>query len=234
MRSLLLIPILIIICIQSSYGQQIKGFVADRGSRLKLSDVDVINQTMKERTRTNSKGLFVIKAELNNILIFNLPGYFSDTLFLTNLNDVRKYLILNTTFLKTIEIKQKAFDPEVEYATIYKRAKAINTLKNQPFIFYPSKYFSKEGKYARRFKRKMEREKIERKIDYRFNELTVKKVVPLTGPELDYFMVLYRPGLAQLDKMDQDDFMLYLMNCYKKFKDLPAEARISPSLKSTN
>lgn len=222
----------IILITQHVQAQEITGTVSDRASRLRLEEADVFNQTLNKKTKTNAKGEFKIDAYANNILIFNQPGYQPDTLFLINLKPVRRYLSLSDNYLKLVEIKTEAFKPELQYADVYRKAKAIKTAKNQPFIFYPSKYFSREGKFARRFKRKLEREKTERKIDYRFNEEAVNALTPLKGRELDYFMVLYRPTLKQLDKMDDDDLKFYLMASFREFKALPENKRVSPSLKA--
>jgi hypothetical protein len=55
-------------------------------------------------------------------------------------------------------------------------------------------------------------------------------LTPLNNKELDCFMVLYRPTLKALNKLDAEDMMFYIMNSYKEFKILPPEKRILPSL----
>lgn len=232
MRLIALLLVLQFYLVPQASGQIVTGTVVDKDSRLMLENVEVNNTTTKEKATTNAKGEFRIKATANQTLIFNQPGYFSDTLFLINVKPIRKYMILNNRFLKTVEIKADAFKPEIQYADVYRKAKVIRLAQNQPFIFSPSRLFGREGKFARRFKRKLELEVTERKIDQRFNEKIVKALTPLTGAELDYFMVLYRPTIKKLDKMDDDDMKFYLINAYKEFMALSPEKRISPSLKS--
>jgi hypothetical protein len=226
----IILAALVLLSVLHVKAQEVQGTVADRTSQVRLENVEIVNENTKQKTTTNSKGVFRIKALPNHILVFHQPGYLPDTLFLVDLKPVKRYLTLNNTLLNTVEIKAGEFNPEVEYADVYRKAKAVSIATNRPFIFYPSKYFSKEGKFARRFKRKLEREKDERKIDRRFNEAAVKVLTPLKGAELDYFMVLYRPSVKALDKMDEEDMKFYLMNSYKKFKALPAEKRVSPLL----
>ncbi|NRF38329.1 hypothetical protein [Pedobacter foliorum] len=232
MRLIALLLILQCYLVQQVSGQVVTGTVVDRDSRLLLENVEVNNVITKEKATTNAKGEFKIKATVNQTLVFIQPGYFSDTLFLINVKPIRKYMILNNRFLNTVEIKAEAFQPEIQYADVYRKAKVIRLAQNQPFALSLSRIFGREGKFARRFKRKLEREVTERKIDQRFNEKVVKALTPLTGAELDYFMVLYRPTIKKLDKMDDDDLKFYLMDAYKEFKALPPEKRISPSLKS--
>lgn len=211
-------------------GQILRGTVADRATQLRLSEVEVFNQQTKQKTQTNAKGEFSIRAAVNNVMIYTKVGYKPDTLFLVDMEPVKRFLELDNNLLRTVNIKSGAFDPKTEYADVYLKAQSVKVAQNEPFLFYPSRYFSKEGKEARRFKRNLEREVGERKIDERFNEAAVKAITPLKGAELDYFMVLYRPTLKSLDEMDDQDFKFYLMNSYKDFKALPPEKRISPPL----
>lgn len=212
--------------------QQLQGTVADRTTQLRLGQVEVFNLNTRQKTTTNAKGEFSIKAAVNHSLVFYQPGYTADTLFLVDLKPVKRYLNLSNKLLKTVEINSGGFHPEVEYANIYRAGRAVTLQQNKPFRFSPYRLFSSEGKSARRFKRNMEREKTERKIDERFNVAAVKAVTPLKGAELDYFMVLYRPKLKELDKLDQEDMKFYLMNSYKEFKALPPEKRVSPLLQT--
>ncbi|WP_133554525.1 carboxypeptidase-like regulatory domain-containing protein [Pedobacter duraquae] len=207
--------------------QQISGTVADRASSQILSGVMVTNSTTRQHTETDNKGAFKISAAAGQVLIFTQPGYLTDTLLLIDTRPIKRYLYINTTFLKNVTIKGENFNPEVQYADVYRKANALKIEQNKPLTFYPSKYFSKEGKSARKFKRRLEQEKTELQIDARFNEVLVKSYTPLKGEELDHFMVLYRPTLKELDKLDKDDLMFYVMNSYKEFKVLPVEKRTS-------
>ena len=109
-------------------------------------------------------------------------------------------------------------------------ARAIRLSQNQPLSFSPSRFFGKEGKNARRFKKRLEQEKTERKIDARFNETAVKALTRLRDQELDCFMVLYRPTLRALEKLDDEVFLFYIMDSFKAFKLLPSEKKVLPSL----
>lgn len=213
--------------------QVLTGIIKDRSSNIKLEDVNVSNQNTAAKAHTNVTGAFKITASINQILVFYKPGYRPDTVLVTDMKPIIRYLTLENRLLNTVVIKGEAFNPEVQYADVYRKAKVISAEQNSPFTFYPSKFFSKEGRFARRFKKRLEKEKVERKIDLRFNDVVVRKMTPLTGKELDCFMVLYRPTLKALNKLDQDDLMIYIMNCYKAFKLLPASERVLPTLQGT-
>ena len=216
-------------CLQA---QEVKGIVGDRATRLMLKSVDVYNLTNKQRTSTNDKGEFSIKAQVNQILVFTQPGYASDTLLLVDTKNIKRYLTFGDYLLNTVEVSAKKFDFKTQYADVYRDAKVFDLSANKPLGFSPSRYFSKKGKSARKLKRKLELEDVERKIDYRFNETAVKAITPLKGAELEYFMVLYRPSLKALDKMDEEVFKFYLMDSFKEFNALPPKKKIFPSFKN--
>lgn len=229
-RNLLFIVFVVIVSSSFVKSQDLTGTVSDRTTQLRLGQVEILNRNTGQKTTTNAKGEFSIQASINQSIIFYQPGYLQDTLFLVDLKPVKRYLTLNTKLLKTVEIRDRGFYPEQEYANIYRTARSVSLVKNKPFRFSPSRIFGSEGKNARRFKRRMELEKTERQIDQRFNEAAVKILTPLKGAELDYFMVIYRPTLKVLGKMDAEDLKFYIMNSYKEFKTLPAEKRVSPTL----
>lgn len=211
-------------------GQQLKGTVSDRNSRYPLEQVQVLNRNTGHSTVTDAKGRFKINAVANQVIVFFQPGYLPDTLFLVNMSPVKRYLTADRKTLNTVEIKAKTFNPEIEYADVYRKADPTRLEVNKPFGFSPSAYFGKEGKEARRLKRKLEKEKTERKIDARFNNAAVTALTPLKGADLDAFMTRYRPTLEALNKMDQEDLKFYIMNSYKEFKNLPPEKRTMPDL----
>lgn len=210
--------------------QTVKGVVRERTSNTRLADVTVLNKMSDLQTTTDSAGTFKINGKPNQVLVFYKAGYKADTLLLIDERPVYRYLVPDKNMLATVEIKSDSFAPEVQYADVYRKAEFLTSSQNMPLTFYPSKFFSKEGRFARRFKKRLELEKTDRKIDQRFNNTVVRAITPLEGRELDCFMVLYRPAFKLLNKLDKDDLLLYIMNSYKEFKLLPAEKRVLPTL----
>jgi hypothetical protein len=109
--------------------QEIIGTVAERSSQVKLEHVEVKNSSTGIKAYTDVKGKFKIKASVNDLLIFNQPGYLPDTLFLTSLTPVKRYLNLNNILLKIVEIKSDDFNPQKEYADVI-----YPNLDHQPLI----------------------------------------------------------------------------------------------------
>lgn len=209
---------------------QISGLVQDRGTRKAIDYVDVFNLNNKAQTATNAKGEFKIKAALNDVLVFNIPGYKTDTLLLINLNEVRRYLDKSSNLLSTVTVTNNQTLKE-QYAQTFNKANAVLLAPGRGLLFYPSGYFSREGKQARKFKRMLKQEVKENQIDKWFNVKNIKAILPLQQPELDAFMVMYRPTLKFVQNADAEDLRFYLIDAYDKFKLLPAEKKVLPSLK---
>lgn len=219
----------------------LKGEVFAQSSRKPINEVAVLNLNKKEQATSNAKGEFAIKASLSDVLVFKSPGYRPDTLLLVSLKPLRRYLALEINTLNTVFIKGMSL--REQYAQDIKKGDAVllnhgrNTLfypspyYNKGLLFYPSALFSREGRNSRRFKRLIKQEELELPIDRRFNAQTITAVLPIKQPELDAFMVLYRPTLKFVKRADVEDFKSYLLDCYRKFKQLPADKRVLSSLK---
>ncbi|MEE1945759.1 hypothetical protein VRU48_11625 [Pedobacter sp. KR3-3] len=208
---------------------QLKGEVFAQPSRKPINQAEIINLNTKEQAISNAKGEFVIKAALNDLLVFKSPGYRPDTLLLINLKPLRRYLALEINTLNTVFVKGMSL--REQYAQDINRGEAIKLKQGRGLLFYPSAYFSREGRNARRFKRMLKQEELELPIDRRFNAKTVTAILPIRQPELDAFLVMYRPSLKFVRRADVEDFKSYLLDSYRKFKQLPPEKRILPSLK---
>lgn len=209
---------------------QVSGLVQDRGTRKAINYVDIFNVNNKMQTATNAKGEFNIPADLNDVLIFTIPGYKTDTLLLTNLNSVRRYLEKATNLLNTVTVTNNQTIKE-QYAQVFNKANAVLLTPGRGLLFYPSSYFSRAGKQARRFKRMLKRDVKESPIDKWFNAKNIQTILPLKQPELDAFMIMYRPTLKFVKKADTNDLKFYLIDAYDKFKLLPPEKKVLPSLK---
>lgn len=223
--------IILFCCISVLKAQtQVSGLVQDRGTRKAINYVDVFNLNNKAQTATNAKGEFTIKAALNDVLVFNIPGYKTDTLLLINLNEVRRYLDKASNLLSTVTVTNNQTLKE-QYAQTFNKANAVLLTPGRGLLFYPSSYFSREGKQARKFKRMLKQDVKENQIDKWFNSKNIKAILPLQQPELDAFMVMYRPTLKFVQNADAEDLRFYLIDAYDKFKLLPADKKVLPSLK---
>ena len=70
------------------------------------------------------------------------------------------------------------------------------------------------------FQERLLREEKDKFIDHRFSRALVIKLTKLKGPDLDTFMVRYRPPLYLVEQATEYEFQLYIKNSYEKFHKL--------------
>jgi hypothetical protein len=78
--------------------------------------------------------------------------------------------------------------------------------------------FKSEVKDARRFNRYAHKELAASKVSARFNDESIKRVIPITDNELESFELEYMPTLKQIDEMNDYDLIIYIKDSYENFK----------------
>ncbi|GGH14592.1 hypothetical protein [Mucilaginibacter phyllosphaerae] len=202
-----------------------KGTVYEEGTNTRLSDVFIRDNNSRQVSITDKNGNFTIRAAVGHTLIFNSPGYQSDTLYLIDLMPKKIMLATQTIALRAVNITatRTAFNPRAEYPEVYEKSKV--------YVFSPSTWFSGEGKKARRLKKYFQRESEQRAIDAAFSPAYVGSLVPLKGTELENFMTLYRPNYAFLRSNNRESIVAYINDSYKKYIALPPDKRAPQPLK---
>ncbi|RKR80298.1 hypothetical protein BDD43_0394 [Mucilaginibacter gracilis] len=220
-RSLIIITLLFISVAASA--QTLTGSVVEGGSNIRLENVFIREVGSRQVALTDKSGNFYIRTALNHTLILSLPGYVSDTLFVIDFKPKHIELKRAGITLQTVTIadSKAAFNPEAEYPEVYEKSK---------FALSPSRIFGKESRDARRLKRYFKVEAEQRQVDAIFTPVLVSSIVPLKGRDLENFMSMYRPSLAFAKNSSQQTLTVYINDCYKKFKLLPADKRGLPQL----
>jgi hypothetical protein len=197
----------------------LKGTVYENGSNIRLDNVFIHDKNNKQYSITDKQGNFGINTEVGHLLIFDSPGYISDTLYVIDLTPKKINLVVKTIALREVNINstRQLFDPHREYPEIYEKSKV--------YVMSPSTWFSKEGKDARRLKKYFVTEEHERRIDAAFTRAYVGSIVPLKGRELENFMTLYRPSYAFVTNNEGSSMAAYINDSYKKYLALPPEKR---------
>lgn len=219
--------VLILIAVVPAMAQGLlKGTVYESGSNNRMSNVFIRNSSNKQITITDNSGNFSIKAETGNLIIFDSPGFISDTLYLIDLAPKKIMMVTKTIALREVSITstRQAFDPHKEYPEIYTKSKV--------YIMSPTSWFSKEGRDARKLKRYFVTEEQQRHVDAVFSRAYVGSIVPLKGRDLEDFMTLYRPSYAFIRGNNSESLAVYINDSYKKYQALPPEKRHLPALTS--
>ncbi|MGZ3873098.1 MAG: hypothetical protein ACXVJD_09285 [Mucilaginibacter sp.] len=199
----------------------LKGTVYDNATNAKLPNVFIRDSNSKQLTLTDKDGSFSVKTETGHLLIFDSPGYVSDTLYVVDLLPKSIKLVVKTIALKEVTISSsrsgQVFDPHKEYPEVYTKSKL--------YVLSPTTWFGKEARDARRLKQYFKRETEERKIDEVFTRTYVGSIVPLKGSELDDFMVMYRPSYSFIKGNNNASLAVYINDSYKRYLALPPEKR---------
>src|SRR6202000_1438300 len=94
-------------------------------------------------------------------------------------------------------------------------------LKPMTFIY---ENFKSEVKDARKFNRYAAKELAYYEITARFNDHTIKNVIPIKEEELDDFKSDYWPAVEQIRSWNDYDLSAYIIRSYQDFKKLrPSE-----------
>ena len=204
----------------------VKGTVEEAGKDTRLTNVFIKDINNNALTLTDNSGNFEIRSATGHTLVFNSPGYVSDTLYVIDMNPKKIKLEQMTIALREVNISSKrtAFNPREEYPEIYEKSKV--------YVLSPSSWFSKDSKDARRLKRYFATEEQQEKIDEVFNTTYVGSLVPLKGQDLENFMTLYRPTYAFIKSNNGPSLAVYINDSYKKFIALPPDQRSLQQLQS--
>lgn len=197
----------------------LKGTVEEAGKNTRLGNVFIKDINNNQLTLTDNNGDFEIPTETGHTLIFNSPGYVSDTLYVVDMKPKTIKLEVLTIALREVKINatRGGFNPREEYPQVYEKSKV--------YILSPSSWFGKEARNARRLKRYFAMEQEQQKVDQVFNAAYVSSLIPLRGQELEDFMTLYRPSYDFVKSNEGQSMALYINDCYKKFKALPPDKR---------
>lgn len=204
------------------YAQDIiRGYVLDLKSSEPMPQVTVKNLKTGQKVTTDTAGAFRIGARINEILAFEQPGYRKDSLLITEFEVKRVYLTAEegTVVLDEVLIgamTNSKLEQEMEIAR--QQGEAVHTSTGGGLAISPSRLFGREGKEARRKYRRLKQESDNRSIDARFTKELVSQLVPLKGRDLELFMAQHRPAATFIEKADDDDLRLYIMDAYAVFK----------------
>ena len=147
LKKYFLVVIILFVASWVNAQNQLKGTVYEDGRNNRLQDVFIRDAANKQFTLTDKQGNFTINTETGHSLIFECPGYNSDTLYLVDMSPKKILLSIKSIALREVSINanRAAFDPHKEYPEVYEKSKV--------YVMSPSTWFSKEGKDARRLKR---------------------------------------------------------------------------------
>lgn len=203
--------------------QTLKGIVMELDSSKPIQQVEVKNLRTEMIVETTASGEFEIEAVVNDLLTFGYPGYRLDTLLVVDDEVKRVYMtpLENFNILEDVEITDLSdVQLEEEIRIARERGRSLHTAQGGGIAISPSRLFGREAKEARKRYELLLEEKENRVVNSKFNEAIITPITPLKGRDLDLFIVKFRPSYEFVEKSDEEQMRLYIMDSYKEFKNM--------------
>jgi hypothetical protein len=242
MIRLFLLLICSFILVNLSYAQgNLTGRVYENKTRVALAGISIENLKSHSITVSDQNGLFAIKAHIGDLITFSGFSYQTDTLYVKDLSQIEIFLDLKQNMLKGVDVTGSEtklgnltaapkLSPFGGQKLVYQTDADGNAKGGLQFNLFDS--HSNANKKRRNTQLEKD-EQIKLKITSVFSPENLKNYVPITGQEMDNFIILYTPDI---DTYTSSDFNLttYLNSCYKEFRKIPLEKRQSKQFLQLN
>ena len=207
----------------------VKGRVFENGTRITLTNIQVVDINNKEVTVTDDNGRYSISAKPGDMLVFTGFSYQADTVLITDKHEREAFLAQKEHLLGEINVNTTAapstfkwYDPEFHGQTVvYQRDKDGNFKGGVIFRLW---YWKKDEKKKARDEKIIAGARIRDQISTVFTAATIAKYIPLRGTEIDDFVLLYMPD-EKTYTAGNFNLVNYINAGYKKFMKLPADKR---------
>ena len=227
MYRLLVFALIFLLALPGADAQTVKlqqGLLLKSGSNIRLGDVGIFNTRSLAKSKSNTIGVFNIAALPGDTIAFTGNNFQINNLIVTNFADQIIYLE-PVIQLNEVVIKENSLKNEIKEVQRGYRSKSVFytgtphyyylVLKPMTFIY---ENFKSEVKEARRFNKFAAKETASYKVAERFNDKTIKRVVPIAANELKDFELIYFPSVTQINSWNDYDLINYIESCYTDFK----------------
>jgi|CXWL01.1.fsa_nt_gi plasmid maintenance system killer protein len=210
----------------------IRGMVYDSSRNYPLEAVSVLS-TSGKGTVTNAEGYYEIEVIEKDSIWFsylNKPTIKFPVLKITNPLGFDISLLVNVPTLKEVRIRPKNYRQDstqnrVDYAKIfnYQKPKLKPSITGMGVGFDLDEIINmfrfKRNRSLASFQRRLLLEEEDKFIDHRFNKALVRRLTLLESPELDSFMLLYRPSHTFTKMAGDYEFQYYIKTAFFRFKN---------------
>jgi len=231
---------LLIVCfcflgILTASGQSVfSGRVLEYKTRIPLPSVRIQNLTNGLKTISLKDGQFGIAAKPGDLVVFIIFAYQPDTVLITDMHAREIFMTPKTNMLNQVNITDSSgravanasavphYDPMFHgQAVVYQRDANLNPVGGIAIRLH---YWTKDEKQKRKAAQSAKEREISEHISAVFTPLNVSNYVPLKGPDMDDFLMLYTPDVKEYtDK--KFDLVPYLNACYQNWQTLTPEQR---------
>lgn len=204
--------------------------------QIPLAGVSVLS-TGSTGTATDSLGRYVLFVHDKDSIWFSYLGKGTPKYPVASIPNIQNFEIslhVNVTELKPIMVKPRNYHLD-SIANREEYAKAFNFRKPGLGIVTPSGpgaavgvdldqlidvFQFKKNRRMAAFRDRLMQEEKDKFIEHRFSRQLVIRLTGLHGPDLDTFMVRYKPELHFTEFATDYEFQSYIKKCYQKFIQL--------------
>ncbi len=210
---------------------KIRGMVYDSSRNYPLELVSVLS-TSGGGTITNSEGYYEIEVTEKDSLWFsylNKPTIKFPVLKIANPLGFDISLQVSVPTLKEVKIRQRNYKQDStqnrqDYSKIfnYQKPKLKTSMTGMGVGFDLDEIINifrfQRNRSIASFQRRLIMQEQDKSIDHRFNKALVRRLTLLESPELDSFMLLYRPSFTFTQMAGDYEFQYYIKTAFFRFK----------------
>ncbi|WP_188315816.1 carboxypeptidase-like regulatory domain-containing protein [Chitinophaga agrisoli] len=228
--------LLLLAGLQPAWGQvKLTGMVVDADTKTGLPAATIINKRTQAGTITSESGRFYIEAAPGDTIEFSMLSYYKKEIVTpVETTSFNIYLPKRIFGLQEVNVKGRNYHLDSlanreEYGKYfnYKKPGALDVLKTLPANPVTALSYlvpSKARKRKEHFHEQLDYWEKENYIDYRYSAELVGRMTKLESPELDSFMLHYRPGYQFLQNATDYDLMLYIKQSFQTYQQDKAAA----------
>jgi hypothetical protein len=201
------------------------GVVFEKGTSNRVAGAEIANKRSGFKVSSNDLGLFQIKAAVGDTLLIIKRDFSDAEVMVPGSKDLLVYLERGR-MLRQVDISGQTKKQELQELKRDYKNKGSFYQGKPPFLAFLFKpltavyeLIGKTPKNARRFGRYYETELQQSLIDGFFNEFLIQNNTDLKGPDLEKFMLDYRPEYEKAKNWTQYDAVKHIRDSYKKYKD---------------
>jgi hypothetical protein len=226
-----LFSLFILMCVlyNNTYAQELRGFLKDSATHLKIRSVRISNTRTNKLVYSNSEGFFSINVIPNDTIFIRLDGYVTRKLIYSPLfNDtIQLYLSSQSKLLPGVSVSSR-YNQYQQDSIIRKRdfeqlrggrLSTVSRAQGFGVAINLDRVFKKRYKFQRKNEKRFRQREKEAYIVYRYSPQLVAQYSGLKGEQLQNFMDRNTPSYEWLRKHpSDDDIFRYINERLKEFK----------------
>ena len=213
------------------------GRIYENKTRIPLAGISIMNLKSRTMAVSDQNGIFAIRAHIGDLVTFSGFSYVPDTLFVKDLGTVEIFLNLKQNLLKGVTVTgsetklgnltaARTPTPFGGQTVVYQTDADGNAKGGLQFNLFDSHSDANKRKKETQLGKD---EDTKQEIARVFSPENLKDYVPLTGQEMDNFIILYTPDINTFTGSDFN-LTVYIDTCYQEFLKIPKEKRQSKQL----